>query len=75
MNICAWKKILVRAEGNKGILRERIFEIRANKNRKAKIKAGMCPMCGAALMLRNGTDGMFYGCGSFPKCKFTEQVR
>lgn len=75
MGVCAWMTTHDESKGSKGMLCKSLFEIRTNKSIKAKIKAGICPLCGGALMLRNGTDGMFYGCGSFPKCKFTEQVR
>jgi len=30
-----------------------------------------CPQCGAALMLRNGPYGSFYGCSAYPKCRYT----
>ena len=34
-----------------------------------------CPSCGGELVLRKGKFGMFYGCSSFPKCRFTRKVR
>ena len=30
-----------------------------------------CSQCGAALILRKGKYGNFYGCSNYPKCKFT----
>lgn len=34
-----------------------------------------CPVCGGELVLRKGKFGMFYGCSSFPRCRFTRNVR
>lgn len=34
-----------------------------------------CPSCGGELVLRKGKFGMFYGCSSFPGCRFTRKVR
>ena len=31
----------------------------------------VCPKCGAALVERHGRYGIFLGCSSYPKCKFT----
>lgn len=31
-----------------------------------------CPRCGAILVLRNSKRGEFYGCSSYPKCRFTK---
>lgn len=33
-----------------------------------------CPVCGGELLLREGRYGMFYGCSSFPKCRFTQNA-
>lgn len=30
-----------------------------------------CPFCGSELTLRNGKYGRFWGCNTYPKCKFT----
>lgn len=31
-----------------------------------------CPRCGNKLILRSGSGGNFYGCKSFPKCRYTQ---
>ncbi len=31
----------------------------------------ICPKCNAALKLREGKYGMFYGCSNYPRCRFT----
>lgn len=33
-----------------------------------------CPKCGNNLVVRNGKRGSFYGCQSFPKCRFTRDL-
>jgi len=30
-----------------------------------------CPKCGSALVKRNGKNGVFWGCASYPKCRTT----
>ncbi len=39
------------------------------------LRNGKCPHCGAALVLRNGKYGAFYGCSNYPKCKFTQNIK
>lgn len=39
------------------------------------LRNGRCPRCGAALVLRNGKYGDFYGCSNYPKCRFTQNVK
>lgn len=34
-----------------------------------------CPFCGNPLILRNGKYGKFWGCSTYPKCKFTRPVK
>ncbi|WP_418480317.1 topoisomerase DNA-binding C4 zinc finger domain-containing protein, partial [Dysosmobacter sp.] len=34
-----------------------------------------CPFCGSELVLRKGKYGSFWGCSTYPKCKFTRQVK
>lgn len=31
-----------------------------------------CKWCGGKLVLRNGTNGEFYGCSNYPKCRYTK---
>ena len=33
-----------------------------------------CPLCGDVLVKRKGRYGEFYGCGSFPECRFTRKA-
>jgi hypothetical protein len=33
-----------------------------------------CPECGNKLVQRSGRNGFFFGCKSYPRCKYTRQV-
>jgi len=33
-----------------------------------------CPECGGALRERKGSNGNFYGCSNYPKCKYTQSM-
>lgn len=34
----------------------------------------ICPKCGNKMLVKSGTYGDFYGCSSYPKCKYTEDI-
>ena len=38
------------------------------------VKKGICPRCGSELVVRKGKNGQFYGCSSYPDCKFTKKI-
>ena len=40
-----------------------------------QMKAHICPKCGASLVQRHGKYGVFYGCSSYPKCRFTMKAK
>lgn len=42
------------------------------KDFKAGVKSTVCPRCGGTLLVRDGCYGKFYGCTSYPKCKYTQ---
>ncbi len=42
-----------------------------HKMQKA-IEKGICPRCGARLVLRTGEYGEFFGCSNYPACKFAK---
>ena len=42
---------------------------------KEKIEGNTCPFCGGELQLKKGKYGDFYGCKSYPKCKYTRKVQ
>ena len=45
-----------------------------NDNPFAEGKDELCPLCAGRLVLRKGKFGQFYGCSSYPKCKYTKQI-
>ncbi len=45
------------------------------KEKAAQLSNGICPRCGGVLVMRNGSNGMFYGCSNYPKCKFKHSPR
>ncbi len=52
--------------------KEHIVRTRAIINAKKSNMVGKCPLCGNDLILKNGSRGEFYGCKSYPKCKYTQ---
>ena len=51
--------------------KEHIQNIIKTKN---EIAQNICPRCGGRLVLRNGKNGVFYGCSNFPKYRFTKNI-
>ncbi|MBO4558078.1 MAG: NERD domain-containing protein [Bacteroidales bacterium] len=49
--------------------KEDIYNARVQKNEA--FTSGRCPRCGGKLVLRSGKYGKFYGCSSYPKCRYT----
>ena len=37
------------------------------------VDKNICPRCGGKLIKRNGSNGTFYGCSNYPKCKFIKK--
>ena len=44
------------------------------KQTQKELRQNVCPRCGGNLVLRKSTNGSFYGCSNYPKCKFTKKV-
>ena len=58
-------------------MNQQIFELlgKEMKNPSAAAKAvPKCPKCGSVLKKRNGKFGEFWGCSSYPDCKYTRNV-
>lgn len=51
--------------GEKG---SKVYDARINGQETGEI---LCPQCGGILMLRKGKFGEFWGCASFPLCRYT----
>ena len=47
--------------------------VKATKKTAPKAGKGdvKCPKCGAKMVLRNGKNGPFWGCGNYPTCRTT----
>jgi restriction system protein len=39
---------------------------------RSQVAEQICPWCGKKLVLREGKRGKFWGCDSFPRCRFTK---
>lgn len=46
-------------------------ELQKNKNSPQMKK---CPRCGGFMQKRNGRFGVFWGCGGYPDCRYTENI-
>ena len=56
------------------------LEILTNKSEAEKLQhiqtlQTKCPFCGNDLVLRKGKYGSFWGCSTYPKCRFTRQEK
>ena len=38
------------------------------------LESDVCPFCGSELVMRRGKYGAFWGCSSYPKCKFKRKI-
>lgn len=56
--------------------REHVNSIKRRiKSREKTIQEKKCPRCGNNLTERKGEFGIFLGCQSYPKCKFTQKIQ
>lgn len=61
---------------SKEVVREHINDIqKVKEDNDQKIAKGICPKCGGNLIRRKGKYGAFYGCGNYPKCRFTMTIK
>lgn len=56
------------------------YENLINDTSNSQEQSNLCPLCGSPLVIREAKKGnnvghKFYGCSSFPKCKYTKQVK
>lgn len=55
--------------------KQHVEEIRDNLTEEMlNLSNGICPRCGAPLVLRQGRYGNFYGCSNYPKCHYTHSA-
>lgn len=65
-------KILENNVTGRKVNREHVKRVKKNVlERKKKEKLKICPRCGNKLIRRQGKHGKFYGCETFPKCRYT----
>lgn len=48
------------------------FASNARKHTDNRIVNNRCPLCGGALVKRNGRFGSFWGCSNYPSCHYTK---
>ena len=55
---------------------QHVAEIKNNvMQEEYKLRQGICPKCGAQLVLRQGRYGKFYGCSNYPRCHYTHSTK
>lgn len=46
-----------------------------NEELRKEVVMNRCPRCGNELVIRKGKTGEFIGCLSFPKCRYTKEIK
>ncbi|MEL6672807.1 MAG: NERD domain-containing protein [Bacteroidota bacterium] len=63
-----------RIKGRKG-RKKHIRQIKKHiSKQKKRVKNSLCPRCGEKLVLREGQYGKFWGCASYPICRYTKKL-
>lgn len=62
---------ILRAKRDDISLKRHIQNVRDIQN---KVENNICPRCGAPLVERGGSYGVFYGCSNYPNCTFTKKI-
>ena len=60
--------------------KQHIEDIKENINNnteelRKEVVMNRCPRCGNELVIRKGKTGEFVGCLSFPKCRYTKEIK
>lgn len=58
-------------------MNQKVFEYLGQQSPKAFISPcaeKICPVCGSEMKKRNGRYGEFWGCTSYPRCRYTENI-
>lgn len=56
-------------------MNQECFERLAKEATISSSSGEICPKCGSSLKIRRGIYGEFYGCESFPECRYTENIK
>lgn len=57
-----------------GLLRPLTEVTKEEKQQRIENLKTKCPFCGQPLVMRNGRNGAFWGCSSYPKCRYTRPL-
>ena len=65
---------------DKNYKKQHIEDIKENINNnneelRKEVVMNRCPRCGNELVIRKGKTGEFVGCLSFPKCRYTKEIK
>lgn len=55
-------------------MNQAVFEHLGEEIKKKPSLIKKCPKCGQLMHKRNGKFGMFWGCGGYPGCRYTENL-
>ncbi len=66
-----YNKLVINNITDKKIRKEHIKKLNIKYNSDNNI----CPRCGNTLVPRKGKYGVFYGCSSYPKCKYIRKIK
>lgn len=55
-------------------MNRQIYELLGEQLRQTPLDLPACPKCGSLLVKRKGRFGAFYGCSSYPDCRFTRNI-
>ncbi len=53
---------------------EKMRELQENRSQNGGSQSPSCPECGSILVRRKGRFGAFWGCSSFPRCRYTQKI-
>ncbi len=57
---------------NDCLMNQQCYELMMQEKTGCEVKN--CPVCGEIMKRRNGRFGEFWGCGGFPRCRYTENI-
>lgn len=55
-------------------MNQAVYECLGQEITKNRSLIKKCPACGQLMQKRNGKFGMFWGCGGYPNCRYTENL-
>lgn len=55
-------------------MNQAVYECLGQEMTKNQSLIKKCPACGQLMQKRNGKFGMFWGCGGYPNCRYTENL-